>query len=113
MTDEERQFLLTVAWMFIRHGRRDRARSLCEALIEADSRDGVAALALAEILVSEGDAKAALGVLDSADVPTRLAHAEAVIETRALRLAGRGAEAQSRWRRYLEAQKGADRQWTA
>ena len=46
-----------------------------------------------------------------ADVPTELAHAEAVLESRALRLAGRSREADSRWRRYLEAKKGAGRKW--
>ena len=35
MPTEERQFLLTAAWLFMRHGRRDRARSVCEALVEA------------------------------------------------------------------------------
>ncbi len=113
MTDEDRQFLLTAAWLFMRHGRRDRARSLCEALLEANPRDGVAALALAELLLGEGDALSAIGILGSADVPPRLAHAEAVMETRALRLAGRGAEAQARWSRYLEAKKGSARKWTA
>ena len=111
MPTEERQFLLTAAWLFMRPGRRDRARSVCEALVEADARDGVAAVALAELLISDGETARAVDVLRAADVPPSLAHAEAVLETRALRLAGRRVEADSRWRRYLESSKGASRQW--
>ena len=113
MTKEERQFLLTSAWLFMRHGRRDRARGVCEALCEADPRDGVAASALAELLLEEGEAARALEVLRSADFEPDLAHAQAVLETRALRMAGRAAEAQSRWRRYIESRKGVDRKWIA
>ena len=92
MEATERQFLLTSAWMFMRHGRRDRARNVCEAL-------------------SEGEPSRAVEVLRAADFPPELAHAEAVLETRALKISGRAAEAQSRWARYLEAKKGASRQW--
>ena len=111
MTSDERQFLLTAVWLFMRHGRRDRALSVCEALREADSRDGVAAAALAEMLLEQGDARRALEVLHAADVPPELSHAEAVLETRALRMAGRAGEAESRWRRYLESRKGSERKW--
>lgn len=97
--------------MFMRHGRRDRAYSVCEALHESDPRDGVVAAAFAEILLSAGRAVEALGVLRQADFPRSLEHAEAVLETRALKLSGRSAEASSRWRRYLEARKGRDRRW--
>ena len=111
MTEEERQFLRTAAWLFMRHGRPDRAQSVCEALHEADSRDCVAAVALAELLLERGEARRAVEVLRSADVSQDLAHAEAVLETRALRLAGRSREADSRWHRYLEARKGTGRKW--
>jgi len=111
MPDEERQFLLTVAWLFMRHGRSDRALSVCEAVLEADPRDGVAAAALAELLLERGDAKRAADVLREADIPPELSHAEAVLETRALRLSGRIAEAASRWNRYLESRKGSERKW--
>ena len=30
MTAEERQFLLTAAWLFVRHGQPHRARALVE-----------------------------------------------------------------------------------
>ena len=111
MTGEERQFLLTAAWLFMRHGRGDRALGVCEALHEADVRDGVVSVALAELLLEQGDANRAVEVLRVADVPPELSHAEAVLETRALRLAGRAGEADSRWRRYLEARKGVERKW--
>ena len=52
MSEDERQFLLTAVWLFMRHGRRDRAIGVCEALYEADPRDGVASAALAELLLS-------------------------------------------------------------
>ena len=113
MREEERQFLLTTAWLFMRHGRRERARSLFEVLLETDPRDGVAAVAYADLLVSEGLAREALEVLRIADVPPSLEHAEAVLETRALRMLGRNADADSRWHRYLESRKGASRQWIA
>ena len=60
MTAEERQFLLTAAWLFTRHGQGGRARTLMEALVEEDPHDGVSALALAERLLDEGDASRAL-----------------------------------------------------
>ena len=113
MVAEERQFLLTAVWMFMRHGQRARARVVCEALCEENPRDGAAAVAFADLLLDEGDATRAVDVLRLADMPPGLAHAEAVLEARALRMAGRGAEAESRWRRYLESQKGADRRWVA
>ena len=111
MEDTERQFLLTAAWMFLRHGRRDRAAAVCDALCEDDPRDGVAAAASAELLLGDGDAARALDLLRSADFPPELEHAQAVLETRALRLLGRASEARSRWNRYLESRKGADRKW--
>ena len=113
MTEEERQFLLTAVWLFMRHGRRDRALGVCEALHEADTRDGVAAVALAELLLDKGDARRAVEVLRAAHVPSELSHAEAVLESRALKLAGRRMEAESRWRRYMESKKGADRKWVS
>lgn len=111
MTEEERQFLLTAVWLFMRHGRRDRALAVCEAACEENPRDGVAATALAELLLERGEASRAIEVLRRADVPAELSHAEAVFETRALMLSGRRAEAESRWRRYLESRKGAGRRW--
>ena len=111
MAEDERQFLLTAVWLFMRHGRRDRARGVCEALCEADPRDGTSAIALAELLLEDGEPLRAIDVLHVADFPPDLSHAQAVLETRALRMAGRDAEALSRWRRYLEARKGAARKW--
>ncbi len=111
MTTDERQFLLTAVWLFLRHGQGSRARNLCEALLEENPRDGTAAAALAELLLETGDARQALDVLRAADFPSDLEHAEAVLETRALRLLGRVSESSARWRRYLEARKGAARQW--
>ena len=111
MNEEERQFLLTAVWLFMRHGRRDRALSVCEAVYEENPRDGIAAAALAELLLDQGDAERAVEVLRRADMPVDLSHAEAVLETRALRLSGRIAEAASRWNRYLESRKGPERKW--
>ncbi len=111
MTRIERQFLRTSAWMFMRHGQRRRAKSLCAALVEDDPRDGVAAAAYAELLLEDGEAAAALSVLREADFPPSLLYAEAVLETRALRDTGKAGEAESRWRRHLASQKGADRRW--
>ena len=111
MTRIERQFLRTSAWMFMRHGQRRRAKSLCAALVEDDPRDGVAAAAYAELLLEDGEAAAALSVLREADFPPSLLHAEAVLETRALKMLGRVADSGARWRRYLESQKGAERKW--
>ena len=95
MTSDERQFLHTAAWMFIRHGRRDRAIGVCEALCEDDPRDGAAAAALAELLLDSGDTARALELLRSSEFPP-----------------GRAAESAARWKRYLESRKGAERKWT-
>ena len=111
MTSDEKQFLLTAAWMFMRHGQFARARNVCEALLEEEPRDGVVAAALAELLLADGEALPALDILRGADFPPDLEHAEAVLETRALRLLGRASESASRWRRYLESRKGAARKW--
>ena len=113
MSTDERQFLLTATWLFMRHGQRTRALAVCEALCEDDPRDGVAAVALAELLLDDGDATRALDVLHGADVPDSLSHVAAVLETRALKKLGRSVESAARWRRYLESRKGSARKWTA
>ena len=113
MTAEERQFLLTAAWLFVRHGQPHRARARVEALTEADPRDGVSAAALAELMLSDGEGFEALKVLRSADFPPELARAEAVLETRALAMTGREADGARRWKRFLESRKGKDRSWIA
>lgn len=111
MTSEERQFMLTAAWLFVRHGRSERARVIIEALQEENPRDGVSAAALAELLLAEGEAERALRVIRSADFPQELSRAEAVLETRALELTGRVQESQRRWKRYLASRKGERRSW--
>ena len=111
MSKDERQFLLTAAWMFMRHGQRPRALAVCEALVEDDPRSGVSAVALAELLLDAGQSRRALEVLHGADMPESLAHVAAVLETRALGMQGRMAESTARWRRYLESRKGAERKW--
>ncbi len=103
----------TAAWMFIRHGQERRARAICEALVEDDARDGVAVAALAGILLDSGEPGRALEILRAADFPPELSHAEAVLETRALKESGRQREGAARWRRYLESRKGGARQWIA
>ena len=111
MNADERQFLLTTVWMFMRHGQPARARTVCEALVDEDSRDGVAAVALAELMLDSGEASRAVEVLRAADVPPELSHAAAFLETRALMKDGRSREATSRWRRYIESKKGTGRRW--
>ena len=113
MSNDERQFLLTAVWMFMRHGQPARARALCEALVEEDPRDGTAAVALAELLLEDAEAARAIEILRAADFSASLLHAEAVLETRALRQLGRNEEAAARWQRYLEARKGASRLWVS
>ena len=95
----------------MRHGRRLRARAVCEALCEDDPRDGVASVAFAELLLDSAEATRAIDVLHGADVPDDLAHVAAVLETRALKMLGRTAESAARWRRYLESRKGGARKW--
>ena len=111
MTADERQFLKTAAWMFMRHGQRPRALAVCEALSEDDPRDGVVAVALAELLLGDGAAEGAVDVLHAAEMPPELDHAEAVLETRALRMMARDGEAAARWSRHIESRKGAERKW--
>lgn len=111
MTAEERQFMLTAAWIFVRHGQRERARAIVEALVEENPRDGVSAAALAELLLAAGEARQALRVIRAADFPPELARAEAILETRALNALGRDAEGARRWSRYLASRKGSARTW--
>ena len=63
------------------------------------------------MLLDEGAAGRAVETLHAAEVPPELDHAEAVLETRALRMMARDGEAAARWRRHLAARKGASRQW--
>ena len=111
MDAEERQFMLTAAWLFARHGQRPRARTLMAALVEANPKDGVSAAALADLLLSDGDAFSALKVIRGATFPATLDRVEAVLETRALVMLNRRAEGERRWSRYLESRKGAQRKW--
>lgn len=113
MDPEERQFLLTAAWLFVRHGQANRACVLVEALVEEDPRDGVSAAALAELLLADGEAQQALRVLRAADFPPELLRAEAVLETRALLALGKTRESEARWHRFLAAKKGSARSWIA
>ena len=111
MISEERQFMLTAAWLFVRHGRSERARVIMEAMQEENPRDGVAAAALAELLLASGEAERALRVIRSADFPVELSHAEAVLESRAVSMLGREQESERRWKRYLASKKGETRSW--
>lgn len=111
MTEVERQFALTAAWLLLRHGCASRSRAVVEALVEDDPRDGISAAAFSEMLLAEGRAEDALHVLRSADFPRRMARVEALLETRALAMAGRTAESERRWRRYVESLKGGRRIW--
>ena len=103
--------MLTSAWLFARHGRPQRARVIVEALVEDDPTDGVAAVALAELLLADGDGEAALRVLASANFPPELSRAEAILETRALAMTGRKDDSERRWQRYLASQRGPARSW--
>lgn len=111
MISEERQFMLTAAWLFVRHGRSERARVIMEVMQEENPRDGVAAAALAELLLASGEAERALRVIRSADFPVELSRAEAVLESRALSMLGREQESERRWKRYLASKKGEARSW--
>jgi Flp pilus assembly protein TadD len=111
MISEERQFMLTAAWLFVRHGRSERARVIMEAMQEENPRDGVAAAALAELLLASGEAERALRVIRSADFPVELSRAEAVLESRALSMLGREQESERRWKGYLASKKGETRSW--
>lgn len=111
MERDERELLLTTAWMFARHGQSHRALVLCEALSEDDPRDGAVAAALADLLLGERRAAEALAVLSAADFPAGLRRAEALLETRSLAMLGRRADAERRWRRYVESTRGAGRSW--
>ena len=111
MEAEERQLMLTTAWLFARHGQGPRARVLLEAVVEDDPRDGVTAAMLAELLLAERQPAAALEAVRSAEFPPNLRRAEALLETRALRMLGRKSEADARWSRFVKSSAGAGRQW--
>ena len=111
MDAQDRQFLLTTAWLFARHGQGARARTLCEALVEDDPRDGVSAAALAERMLEDGEPEGALKTLAAARFPRGLDRAAALLETRAYFALGRRDDAGKRWRRYGESAKGAARSW--
>ena len=111
MKEEERQLMLTTAWLFARHGQGPRARVLLDAVVEEDPRDGAAAAMLADLLLAEHQPTAALDAVRSADFPPTLRRAEALLETRALRMLGRESEADARWSRFVKSSAGANREW--
>ena len=111
MEVEERQLMLTTAWLFARHGQGPRARVLLEAVVEENPRDGVTAAMLADLLLAERQPAAALEAVRSAEFPPNLRRAEALLETRALRMLGRKSEADARWSRFVKSSAGAGRQW--
>lgn len=111
MEADERQFLLTTAWLFAFHGQPRRARLLCEALVEDDPRDGVAAIALADLMLDAGEAKDALSVLQQTRCPKGLERAAALLETKAFAMCGKKGDATRRWNRYVESAKGLGRSW--
>ena len=111
MEKDDRQLLLTTAWLFARHGQSVRARAMCEALVEDDSADGISAAALAELLLAEGEAERALNVLAAAKFPPSLRRAEALLETRALLALDRKRDADLRWQRYVASSQGRNRTW--
>jgi len=111
MDADDRQFLFTAAWLFARHGQGNRARALCDVLVEDDPRDGTAAAMLAELLLSEHEAAQALSALRAAVFPAELQRAAAMLESRALAMLGRKDESERRWKRYVAASQGAQRSW--
>ena len=102
--------MLTAAWIFGRHGQGARARVLCEALVEENPRDGVAAAALAEQMLVDAEPAKALAVLRAAEFPKELVRPAALLETRALKMLGREEEAARRWKRHLDSQN-KNRKW--
>ena len=111
MDTDDKQFLLTTAWLFAKHGQGWRARILLEALMEVNAGDGVVAAMLAQLLLDEGKAQEALAAVRSCEFPPELQRAGALLETRALRLLGRNEEADARWSRFLKASRGEHREW--
>ena len=111
MDADEKQFLLTTAWLFAKHGQGWRARILLEALMEENAGDGVVAAMLADLLLDEGKPQEALAAVRSCDFPPALQRAGALLETRALRLLGRREEADDRWARFRKASRGNQREW--
>lgn len=111
MDSEDRSLLITVAWLFARHGQYHRARTLCEALVEGDPKDGIPAIAAAELMLADGDAKSALSALRRSDTPKELERESALLESRALAMLGRKEESARRWKRYIASCKGESRKW--
>ena len=111
MEAEERRLMLTAAWLFARHGQGPRARVLLEAVAEEEPRDGVAAAMLADLLLDAHQPSAALDAVRSAEFPPKLRRAEALLETRALRMLGKDSEADARWSRFVKSSAGENRQW--
>ena len=111
MEEDERKLMMTVAWLFAHHGRTDRARVILECLSEDSPREGVVAATLADLQLAAGEPEAALRTIRAAEFPSALKRAEAMLETRALHALGKTGESRARWQRYVNASKGAKREW--
>jgi len=113
MDVEDRRLLMTVAWMCALHGQEVRARTMCRALVEDDPSDGVVAAVYADLLLTDEQPQQALDVLRLATFGPKLDRAAAMLEGRALAALGRRAEAERRWRRYVDKVRGVERTWVA
>lgn len=109
MESDDKQILLMLSWLFLRHGQGMKAEPLCKAIQESEPGEPVSSLILASLCLEDARAEEALRYLgvDMARYPARIRRAVVLLRGRCLAALGREDEAQAVWRAYLaEASKG-------
>ncbi len=105
MDNESRQILFMLAWLFMQHGREDKAIVLAAALHEADHNDWVSAALFCRLLLGDGRPQEALSAIESVTFPAEERRLRALLEARCLNQLGRAAEAVECWKKFLSSNR--------
>jgi len=105
MDPDNKQILMMLIWMFMQHGRADKAIVLAQAVHEADPKDALCGAVYARLLLDDVRAEEALAVIRSLEFPEDLRRMQALMEARALVALGRREEGVQVWNRYLTTRK--------
>jgi len=96
VTEAQKEFLLTLSYVYLQNNKQDRARTLLRALKTSFPDDPQVARCLAFVLVRDGDGEAALAEMDagfSFESDPELKQVSQILRAQALWLSGKPEEA--------------------
>lgn len=111
MDEEDKQVILTAAWLFMQHGQTQKAKALCREVNEQEPSDGVCGALLAQLYLDDAEPEEALEVIRNTTFPPELERVAALLEARALKDTGHPEEGRECWQKYLEQKNGRTRRW--